>query len=91
MNLNEYKGLFLFKSSSTSSHSFIPKTVKLEEDDDLHVYIFVIANIQSFTSQIFGVVGPLGENLDFLVCWDLTFKQILITKPKKSSSAQSEL
>ena len=29
-----------------------------------NVYIFVIANIQSFTSQIFGVVGPLGENLD---------------------------
>ena len=29
-----------------------------------NVYIFVIANIQSFTSQNFGVVGPLGENLD---------------------------
>ena len=27
--------------------------------------IFVIANIQSFTSQIFGVVGPLAENVDF--------------------------
>ena len=39
--------------------------------------------MQSFTSQIFGVVGPLGENLDFLVHWDLTLKQILITKPKK--------
>ena len=31
-----------------------------------NVYIFVIANIQSFTSQIFGIVGPLGEkNLTF--------------------------
>ena len=29
-----------------------------------NVYIFVIANIHSFTFQIFGVVGPLGENLD---------------------------
>ena len=28
-------------------------------------YIFVIANIQSFKSQMFGVLGPLGENLDF--------------------------
>ena len=27
--------------------------------------MFLIANIQSFTSQIFGVVGPLAENLDF--------------------------
>ena len=27
--------------------------------------MFVIAYIQSFTSQIFGVVSPLGENLDF--------------------------
>ena len=26
MNLNEYKGSFLFKSPSTSSHSFIPNT-----------------------------------------------------------------
>ena len=30
--------------------------------------------MQSFTSQSFGVVVPLGENLDFLVRWDLTFK-----------------
>ena len=27
--------------------------------------MLVIANIQSFASQIFGVVGPLEENLDF--------------------------
>ena len=39
--------------------------------------------MQTFTSQIFGVVGPLRENLDFLVRWDLTFKQILITKLQK--------
>ena len=25
-----------------------------------------MANVQRFTSQIFGVVGPLGENLDFV-------------------------
>ena len=30
MNLNEYKGSFLFKSPSSSSHSFIPNTAKLE-------------------------------------------------------------
>ena len=54
MNLNEYKGSFLFKSPSSSSHS---KTG--------NVYVFVIASIQGFTSQIFGVVRPLGENLDF--------------------------
>ena len=60
MNLNKFKGSFLFKSPSSSSHSFIPQHSKTG-----NVYIFVIANIQSFTSQIFGVVGPLGENLDF--------------------------
>ena len=27
----------------------------------------------------------------FLACWDLTFKQILVTKPKKSSSTQPAL
>ena len=47
------------------------------------VYIFVIANIQSFTSQIFGVVSFLEENLDILVSWDLTFKKVIFTKPKK--------
>ena len=32
----------------------------------------------------FGVVGSLGENLNLVsVRWDLTFKQILITKPTK--------
>ena len=50
-----------------------------------NVYIFVIASIQSFTFQIFGVVGPLRENLDFLVRWDLTFKQILNTNKKNQA------
>ena len=59
MNLNEYKGSFLFKSLSFS-HSFY-----IQHSKTGNVYIFVIAIIQSFTSQIFGVVGPLGENLDF--------------------------
>ena len=82
MNLNEYKGSFLFKSPSSWSHSFIPNTAKL--------YIFVVVNIESFTSEIFQVVGLLGENLDFLVRWDLTFKQILITKPEKNRSVLSQ-
>ena len=77
MNLNEYKGLFIFKSPSSLSHSFITQHSKTE-----NVYMFVIANIQSFTSQIFRVVGPLGENLDFLVHWDLTLKKKLIKTPK---------
>ena len=33
-------------------------------------------------SQIFEVVGPLGEHLHFSVGWDLTLKQILIKTPK---------
>ena len=60
MNLNEYKGSFLLKSPSSSSHSFIPNTAKIG-----NAYIVVIAKIQSFTSQIFGVIGPLGETLMF--------------------------
>ena len=42
--------------------------------------------MQSFNFQIFGVVGPLGENLELLVRSDLTFKEILIRKPKKITS-----
>ena len=63
MNLNEYKGSFLFKSSSSSSQPTNQPTNHHSKTG--HVYIFVISYIQSFTSQIFGVVGSLGENLDF--------------------------
>ena len=58
-NLNKYKRSFLFKSPSFSSYSFISHTAKLE----MFTYSYLIANIQSFTSQILGVVGILGENL----------------------------
>ena len=34
---------------------------------------------------------PWGKTSIFLVQWDLMFKQILVTKPKKSRSTQSEL
>ena len=44
----------MFQSPSSSQHS---KTGI--------VYVFVIANIQSVISQIFRVVGPLEENLNF--------------------------
>ena len=86
MNLNEYKGSFLLKSPSSSSHSFIPNTAKPG-----NVYIFVIASIQSFTSQIFGVVGPLGENVDFFGSLGFDFQTNSDHKTKKSSSTQSEL
>ena len=77
MNLNEYEGSFLFKSPFSSRrpmhHSFIPgenealfSPVYTQHSKTGNVYIFVIATIQSFTSQVFGVVGPLRENLDLL-------------------------
>ena len=47
--------------------------------------------MQSFTFQIFGVVSVLGENLDFLVPWDLTFKEILITKPQNQALLNQSL
>ena len=59
MDLNEYKRSFLFKSPSSSSHKLYTQHSKTG-----NYYIFVIATIQSFTSQILGVVGILGENLD---------------------------
>ena len=34
---------------------------------------------------------PWEKTSNFLVQWDFMFKQILVTKPKKSSSTQSEL
>ena len=54
------------KSPSFSSHRLISNTaykclhiVKLT-----NVYVLLIGNFQSFTSDFFGVVGSLGENLD---------------------------
>ena len=60
MNLNECKGSFLFKSPSSFLHSFTPAATQ-QNWKYLH-----IRNRQytGFTSQIFGVVGPLGENLE---------------------------
>ena len=74
------------------SRHFLPAIALYPTQQSENVYILVIVNIQSFISQFFGVVGPLGENLDFfsLLGFD-KFKQILITKPNKSSCTQSEL
>ena len=47
--------------------------------------------MQSFISQMFGIVSPFGENLDVFVPQDLKLKVISITKPQNSSSTQSEL
>ena len=47
--------------------------------------------MKSFTFQIFEVVCPLGEKLNFLVPWDFKFNDILITRPPKSSFTQSGL
>ena len=60
MNLNEYKGSCLLKLPSLSSHSFRPNS------KTGNVYIFVIANIQSFTSQIFWCRWSLGRKPQFL-------------------------
>ena len=53
----------MFKLPSSSIPSFISSTAKHSKTG--HAYLFVIGNIQSVTSQIFGVVSPLGENLDY--------------------------
>ena len=48
------------------SHHLLSATALDPTQQTGNVYIFVIDNIQSSTSQIFGVVGPQEENLDFL-------------------------
>ena len=46
--------------------------------------------MHSFTSQIFGVVGPLAENMDFISPLGLDIQTNSDHKPKNSSSTQSE-
>ena len=48
-----------------SCHLFPTTALYLKHNKTGNVYIFVIGNIQSFESQIFGFVCPLGENQDF--------------------------
>ena len=67
----------MFKSPFPSSYSFISNTAKLEMFICsfinvymlfymfLNVYMLYVGNIQSFPPQIFEVVGPLRENLEF--------------------------
>ena len=56
-----------------------------------NVYIFVTANIQSFTSQSSEVVDPLGENLDFFNRLGFDVQANSDNKTQKISSTQSEL
>ena len=80
--MNEYEGSFLLKSPSSYS-------LYTQHSKTGNVYILVIGNMQRFTSQIFGIVGPLGENLNFfLVRWDLTF---LSQKPKNQALLSQSL
>ena len=43
---------------------FLPAIALYQHSKIRNAHILVIADIQSFTSQIFGVAGPLGENVD---------------------------
>ena len=78
MNLNEYKGSFLFKSPSSSSRSIIPKTAKLEMFTYLCWPIYRVSRLNFLESLV-----PWENTSIFLVRWDLTFKQILITKTQE--------
>ena len=59
MDLDEYKGSFVFKSSSSFSHSFIPNRRILE------MFTYSYRQYTEVHISNFGVVIPLGENLDF--------------------------
>ena len=86
MNLNEYKGSFLFKSPSSSSHSFIPNTAKLEMFTYSQSPIYRVSHVKYLELLISSEKTSI-----FLVDWDLMFKQIRITESNKSSSTQSEV
>ena len=85
MNLDEYERSYLLRSPLLLAIALYPTQQNWK--------CLRIRNRQytEFHISIFGIVGPFEENLDFLVRWDLTSKQILIAKPKKSSSNQLEL
>ena len=77
---------YLRKEASCSKTNLLPAIALYLTQQNWKFYIFVIGNVQNF----FGVVGSLGENLDFLDPGNFTFKEIRITKPSKPSSAQSK-
>ena len=56
-----------------------------------NVYLFQIGNIQSFTSQIFGVIGPLRVKLDFDSPFGFDVQRNSDLLLQKSSSTQSKL
>ena len=87
MNLKEYKGSFLFKSPSSSSHSFIyPNTGKLEMFSYSKSPIYSVSHYKfwshRFLERIFDFFSPSG----FDVQTNSDHKA-----QKKSSSTQSEL
>ena len=58
MHLNEYKGSFLFKSPSSSSHSFIPNTAKLK------MFTYCKRQYTEFHISNFWTCRSHGKNLD---------------------------
>ena len=86
MNLNEYKGRSVSESLSSFSHSFIFNTAKLK------MFTYSLSAIHRVSHLTFLESSVLWEKTsNVVVLYDFTFKEILITKPQKSSSTQSEV
>ena len=70
----------------TQNIVFFQLLFHIQQSMTRNFYMIVISTNQSFISQIWRIVRPLGKSLIFLVPWDLKFKEVLITKPRNSSS-----
>ena len=70
---------------SSCSRNFISETLYIR-----NVYIFVIGNIQSLTSNFWSRRSLGRKRNQFLVPWDLTSKDILITRLQESNSTLPE-
>ena len=75
MNLDEYQGVLVCKSSSSFSHKF---------------YIFVASDYQSLISENLKVVGLLREKFHFSFPSDIKLKYIFIQQTQELSSTHSE-
>ena len=74
-------------SPSSSSHNLTSDRAKVE---CLHIrkQKYTEFHVSNFRSRQF-VLEPVGETSIFLVPWDLTFKDILFTKPQTSNYTQN--
>ena len=78
MNLHEYKGSFLFKSPSFSSHSFMPNTAKLEMFTYSLSLVSIYSKLYDHDKKNKAIIWLSSHPLHYLLCFDIKLVVVVV-------------